>query len=58
MTRKDYIMIANVLRKYKPHPEDVEAYARWDQMVEFFSLELSNTNARFDAIRFKEACIS
>ena len=64
MTRKDFELIASVLRVSRPHPEDygyhkdfVEAREVWDEVIDNFVDALSRHNVRFDANKFKAACL-
>lgn len=57
MTKKDYIVIANVFNDYAGldiHSEDY-AYIR-RQMAESFANRLEADNPRFDRARFLAAC--
>lgn len=51
MTRKDYIEVASILKKYKAHlPHEKAAY-----MVMDFQHMMKQDNPRFDKVRFWNA---
>ena len=51
MSRKDFELIASIIRDLSVLPADVRALVAGK-----FATELSNTNARFDRARFLRAC--
>ena len=55
MSRKDFELIARVLRAQRDHATDAELW-RLDQTARAFADELSATNPRFDRVRFLRAC--
>lgn len=60
MTRKDFELIARVLRDSKPDDlllRYVESHAiAWNGIVQRFANELQKTNLRFDVDKFRDAC--
>ena len=52
MTRKDYRIIANVLRNYRPFVSDETNYLL---LVNLFCSELKEENIRFDRSKFMDA---
>jgi hypothetical protein len=52
MTRKDFVIIAGVLEKAKAYMPELA----WQKLVMVTSHELSETNPRFDHVRFAQAC--
>lgn len=58
MTKKDYELIAKVLRMQKPASKEKAPYLhfQWETIVAQFSLELEENNSRFDRSRFLKAC--
>jgi hypothetical protein len=52
MTRKDYIVIAEVLRKFSTSLEITE----FEDLVSEFSEVMKKDNDRFDTERFSRAC--
>jgi len=57
MTRKDFVLIANVLKQNKPlQSERQEAIAIWELIVKDFTRELHSINNMFDESRFIGAC--
>ncbi len=52
MTRKDYRIIANVLRNYRPFVSDENDYLL---LVNLFCSELKEENIRFDRSKFMDA---
>lgn len=52
MTRKDFEMLAQVLRVHRPRPTTMA----WELFLVDMTDELQRTNPRFDAVRFREAC--
>ena len=52
MTRKDYILIADVIRKHF----SVDRYEPWEEIALAFGLELEKDNPRFDLKTFLLAC--
>jgi len=61
MTRKDYELIAKVLREERPEKNgnihyDVEI-EKWGMIVIRFSQYLSRENERFSPEKFREACL-
>jgi hypothetical protein len=53
MTRKDYVKIAEVLRKSS---EDAHSVSGWVGVCVSFADMLRQDNDRFDEIKFYEAC--
>lgn len=57
MTRKDYELIAETLRTAKPLSDaSGEVHAFWGRTCDMFAITLSETNPRFDRMRFLKAC--
>jgi hypothetical protein len=57
MTRKDYILIADVLRPLKPDgASNLSGLEVWGSIVEGIVAALSKDNERFDLERFCSAC--
>jgi hypothetical protein len=58
MTRKDYEIIAAVLRRTKPVGSNwsKDNYASWRGIVREFAEQLALGNSRFQADRFEAAC--
>lgn len=63
MTRRDYVLIANVLCTTKPdqtigYSADALAIARgaWREIARSFAATLASENPRFDRARFLKAC--
>jgi hypothetical protein len=55
MTRRDYILIAQVLKSQKPHP-NTGLVGEWRACVRAFADALANENPRFQRDRFLDAC--
>lgn len=57
MTRRDYVLIAEVLRATQPH-ETLGGVARcaWCDVARTFANRLAAENPRFDRARFLKAC--
>ncbi len=58
MTRKDYVLIAEILQAQKPGFDDYSRaeYEAWEATALAFATALHTTNAAFNAKRFLEAC--
>jgi hypothetical protein len=57
MTKKDYELIARVLRFQRNHVvTSDDAIDQIDQLAAMFATELASTNLRFDRSRFIAAC--
>lgn len=58
MTRKDYVLIADVLASFKAGIalDDAKALNDYLTLVMMMAGELSNDNPRFDRARFTQAC--
>lgn len=60
MTRKDYELIAGVLkelkREWSTDPYMQGAFAQWQRTVHEFTSALATTNPAFDPMRFARAC--
>lgn len=58
MTRKDFELIARVIREEVDHYRDIEGYVpiTHERLVALFVDNLRATSPRFDADRFREAC--
>lgn len=56
MTKKDFEMIAKVLRDSKPDCCEAEEREQWSDVVFNFMKCLQKTNPRFDWKRFLAAC--
>ena len=54
MTRKDYSLLASVLRSQKPDERMFRLY--WDHIVRDLAIALASSNPRFDFDAFYEAC--
>jgi hypothetical protein len=61
MTRKDYIAIAETLRKNKPysldHEQQYDMITQWERCVRGIAGVLASDNPLFDRRRFFEACV-
>jgi hypothetical protein len=55
MTRKDYILIANVFAQHKKRYGG-RTDSVVDHVIEEMGEALQEENTRFDPVRFKEAC--
>lgn len=55
MTRKDFRLIAEVLRTHRPETTDCSRRLRWDAMVRHFLKRLEEANPLFDAKKFVKA---
>jgi hypothetical protein len=57
MTRKDFELIAQVLKDARPRPDSVpvEVLKEHDYVATCFAAKLRSTNPRFDSDRFKRA---
>ncbi len=57
MTRKDYVLIAEALKKARPTPSDYNsAHVQFRADVTLIADALANDNPRFDRERFLKAC--
>jgi hypothetical protein len=58
MTRKDYQMIADTLASFSKgiSQNDSRLWAEYAELVQMFSVQMSQDNPRFDASRFFDAC--
>jgi len=58
MTRKDYIKIADVLKRLNVGDANnvIDCVTLWDRIVAEFAVELKKDNPRFNATRFRDAC--
>jgi hypothetical protein len=61
MTRKDFVLIANVLlasqpTNWSPNVPQSLADSRWETVVHCMAAALADTNTRFDRERFLKAC--
>ena len=56
MTKKDFELIAGVLRGKRPEPLCRTSYALWLITAESFAQALSDAHPRFDTLRFLAAC--
>lgn len=59
MTKKDYILIANVVNDFKKTSTDNNkpvTQGHIDNLVDMLSYALKRENSSFDADRFSEAC--
>jgi hypothetical protein len=54
MTRKDYELIANVIKQFPRLDYGVASVL--EELAEDLSMALSNENPRFDTARFLKAC--
>ena len=54
MTRKDYEMIAKIIKKHRD--ESANAKAEFAEMIYSFSECLAYDNMRFNSEKFEEAC--
>lgn len=60
MTKKDYILIANVFNKvYRTHPldDDIERYRVWSNCVSTMCGALASDNPNFNRLLFQKACL-
>ena len=57
MTKKDFQLIAAALLAAKPSAANIDKWTTWCNVVSEFSLRLAQTNPRFDASRFSNACM-
>ena len=55
MTRKDYVLIADALRRSKPESYSDEIIA-WNDVVNNLCINLEYENDRFDEKKFRKAC--
>jgi hypothetical protein len=55
MTRKDFELIASVLRKNRPERCD-DGWLQWEGLVTDFANRLAGTNPGFKRDRFIDAC--
>lgn len=57
MTRKDYIIIANAMKRQKPSLKlQPEQYYQWLNIVADLCYHCEKDNPRFDKDKFQEAC--
>lgn len=56
MTRKDYELIAHVLRQNKSDAVDAKGWNPWALTVHSMAAALTATNPAFDRARFLKAC--
>ena len=58
LTKKDFELIARVIREEVDHYRDIEGYVpiTHERLVALFVDNLQAANPRFDAGRFREAC--
>ena len=54
MTRKDYVMIANIIKKHRN--ASATAKAEFAEMIYSFSECLAYDNMEFNSEKFEEAC--
>jgi hypothetical protein len=52
MTKKDYILISNILKEYRQSMRARD----YNDLVDDFARHLAFENPRFDVYRFREAC--
>ncbi len=55
MTRKDYVMIAEIINRNSTSGNE-STYIQFARMAEDLATELQNDNPRFDRDRFLTAC--
>lgn len=58
MTKKDYELIAKVLKSTEPSGDDPAATVQWEETVKAFASVLTSTNGKFDRVRFYQACFN
>jgi hypothetical protein len=57
MTKKDYILLAKVMRNCRPQEhEDRVVWKSWRNIVDNLDADLFEDNSRFDYARFCKAC--
>lgn len=59
MTKKDYIMLAAVMKACRPSastPDADPSWKKWDEIIDELIPKLRADNPRFDVTRFMEAC--
>lgn len=59
MTKKDYIMLAAVMKACRPDsalPDTDPSWKKWDEIIDELIPKLRADNPRFDVTRFMEAC--
>lgn len=56
MTKKHYVIIAAILKRWKPTPADTKEYRVWSSIVYDITTTLEKYNPLFDRARFLEAC--
>lgn len=57
MTKKDYELIAGVIRKTQPDTTQSPCYLQWFVMNFEIQQALEDDNPRFDRVLFGKACI-
>lgn len=59
MTKKDYIMLAAVMKRCRPDssiPDTDPSWKKWDEIIDELIPKLRADNPRFDVTRFVGAC--